>query len=451
MNLDPLFAKYDVPVPRYTSYPTVPHWSDRLDTNSWLASMRASLEPEDATLGLYIHLPFCESLCTFCGCNTVITRDHGRERSYLDLIAGELDLYLGHVPRLSATRVVQLHLGGGTPTFFSSEHLRALVDAIAGRLALPRDTDLFEGSVEVDPRVTSAAQLEALHDRGFTRISFGVQDIEPEVQNLVNRVQPASLTTTLCAAARACGYDSINIDLIYGLPGQTPESMRRLAAWVVDLAPDRLAVYSFARVPWIKPAQRKFRDDQVPEGPAKRALYDIIRAALADAGYQEIGLDHFARPEDGLARAVREGRLSRNFMGYTDRVVTTLLGLGVSAISETPGCYHQNEKVLPTYERRVRSGDLATLRGHVLTDEDRRQRRKIMRLLTSYRTEMDPGDLAEGAGELAELASDGLVDLLGRDVVVRPAGIPFLRNIARCFDARHRAAPPTSPVHARAI
>jgi oxygen-independent coproporphyrinogen-3 oxidase len=446
-----LLAKYDVPVPRYTSYPTVPHWTEALPAGAWFRSLASSISPSGATIALYVHLPFCESLCTFCGCNTVITRDHGRERSYVALVLTELETYLRHVPELVSRKVTQLHLGGGTPTFFSAAHLAELFDGIRSRVTLPSEPSEFEGSIEADPRVTTTEQLKVLRTLGFTRVSFGVQDVDSEVQRLVNRPQPAELTDTLCRTARALGYESINLDLIYGLPGQTPASMHALARAVLDLRPDRLAVYSFARVPWIKPAQRKFRDDQVPEGADKRALYEIIRRHLLDAGYVEIGLDHFARPGDPLARAAAARQLARNFMGYADKQASVLLGLGVSAISESADCYHQNEKVFPVYERRVLAHEVPTQRGHRLTAEDLRHRRTISDLLTTYRAVIDPEDLAVVRADLDDIVADGLAEFRGEQLVVTAAGIPFLRNIARCFDARQRGAPPVGPLHSKAI
>ena len=439
-----LFAKYDVPVPRYTSYPTVPQWHRTPTLDEWTTSLaRATSEP-DASMALYVHVPFCESLCTFCGCNTVTTRDHGREDPYVDLVLRELDATLSAVPSLASTPVRQFHLGGGTPTFLSAGALGRLADGILSRV--PVRGGVFEGSAEVDPRVTTPAQLEALAARGFRRVSLGVQDIDPEVQRLVNRVQPLARTAQVCGAARSLGYESVNFDLIYGLPGQTPESMRALIREMVALAPDRLAVYSFARVPWIKPAQRKFRDDQIPAGAEKRALYEVAREALLEAGYIEIGMDHFALPHDALARAARQGGLHRNFMGYTDVRTTTLVGLGVSAISETAEVYHQNEKVITVYEKRVRAGEIPTLRGHVLSSEDRRRRSKIAGLMTSFGVRLDSGEAASAPVALESLLEDGLVQLDGETLTMTAEGRPFLRNAASFFDeylAREKGAGPT--------
>jgi oxygen-independent coproporphyrinogen-3 oxidase len=427
-----LFAKYDVPMPRYTSYPTVPQWHRPPSASEWTASLTRALGSTSRPIAVYVHIPFCESLCTFCGCNTVITRDHRREGEYLDLVLAELDLYLRDAPQLAASPVRQLHLGGGTPTFLSGASLGRLVDRLLERL--PSRTDVFEGSVEVDPRVTNATHLEALVRRGFRRLSIGVQDLDPDVQRLVNRTQPMTLTSDLCQVARSFGYTSINFDLIYGLPGQTERTMSKLVEAVLELLPDRLAVYSFARVPWIKPAQRRFRDDQVPEGEAKRALYEAVRGPLLDEGYLEIGLDHFARPHDALARAATTRGLHRNFMGYTDVHTDTLLGLGVSGISETPDCYHQNEKVLTLYERRVRAGEIPTLRGHVLSTEDRRRRAKISELMTTYGVRLDPGEAERASQALGSLLDDGLVHIDGEKLTVLTEGRAFLRNTAAFFD-----------------
>jgi len=444
-----LFAKYDIPVPRYTSYPTVPQWHHTPTREQWIGSLSRAIALEDSSLALYVHVPFCESLCTYCGCNTSITRDHGREDPYVDLILAELDIYLRSVSNLPGQRARQLHLGGGTPTFLSPGSLGRLIGGILERL--PARTDGFEGSVEVDPRVTTEAQLEAMAAHGFRRVSLGVQDIDPEVQRLVNRIQPIEVTAALCGSARRLGYESINIDLIYGLPGQTPDSMKRLADAILAIRPDRLAVYSFARVPWIKPAQRKFRDDQIPVGADKRALYEKIRDPLLESGYVELGLDHFALPGDALALAAANGTLHRNFMGYTDLHTTAMIGLGVSSISETPDCYHQNEKVLTVYEKRVRAGEIPTLRGHILSPEDQRRRGKIADLMTKFDVHLDPDEAAAAPKALAPLLSDGIVQVSGDTLSVPPDGRPFLRNAASFFDEYFGQEAAAGPTYSRSM
>ena len=444
MNRD-LLAKYDVPVPRYTSYPTAPQWSDTPQPDEWRASLAASVAPADASVSVYVHVPFCESLCTFCGCNTVITRDHAREEPYVDLVLRELDTYLAAAPTLSDRPVRHVHLGGGTPTFLAPASLDRLAGEIHRRL--PSRGEHFEGSIEADPRVTSADHLAALAQHGFQRLSLGVQDFDDEVQALVNRRQSYELVERLTAQARATGFVSVNFDLIYGLPGQTPASARHLADLVADLRPDRLAVYSFARVPWIKPAQRKFRDDQVPAGAEKRALYEILRDRLMAEGYVELGLDHFALPHDSLAVAAESGSLHRNFMGYAERPTTTLLGLGVSAISETADCYHQNEKILPVYERRVQAGEVPTLRGHKLSADDQRRRDRIRRLMTTFRTPIDENEEADAREFLAPLVADGLVAIDHGELRILPGGRAFLRNAASFFDRYYRSTQPAGPMY----
>ena len=444
-----LLEKYDVPVPRYTSYPAVPHWNDVPAPDVWFDALAAALAPADASLAVYVHLPFCETLCTFCGCNTVITQNHARSAPYVDVILAELDLYLARVPALRDRRVAQIHLGGGTPTFLAPESLAQLLEGLSARLPLRAAN--HEGSVEVDPRVTTAEHLSVMRANGLSRISLGVQDVDDEVLRLVNRPQPLAITAKLCEQARSCGYESINFDLIYGLPGQTPETMNRLADAVLGVRPDRLAVYSFARVPWIKPAQRKFKDEDLPAGGDKRRLYEVLRERLLEAGYGEIGMDHFALPHDSLAVSAQAGTLHRNFMGYTDRRTAALLGLGVSAISETPTCYHQNEKVIAIYERRIAAGEVPTLRGHVLTGEDRRRSDRIRSLMTTGRAPLDAGDADEVREQLADLIADGLVEIEGGELRMAAIGKPFLRNAAAFFDAYLRAAKPAGPTYSRAI
>jgi oxygen-independent coproporphyrinogen-3 oxidase len=449
LSLTQLLEKYDVPVPRYTSYPAVPNWQDTPGVAAWFDAIAGVLAPQSATLAIYVHLPFCETLCTFCGCNTVITRNHDRSAPYVDTVLAELDTYLRNVPVLATRAVSQIHLGGGTPTFMAPDVLAHLLKGLAARL--PLRAEGYEGSVEVDPRVTTRAHLEAMRALGISRISLGVQDFDAEVLRLVNRPQPFEITSTLCAEARSCGYDSINFDLIYGLPGQSVSTMARLADGVLELRPDRLAVYSFARVPWIKPAQRKFKDEDVPTGAAKRQLYETLRDRLLAAGYLEIGLDHFALPHDALAAASARGTLHRNFMGYTDRRTAALLGLGVSAISETPACYHQNEKVITVYERRVGDGEIPTLRGHVLSDDDRRRAGVIRALMTTGSAPLTPEESVAARAELVDLVDDGLIDIEDRLLRITAKGKPFIRNVAAFFDTYLRHAAKEGPVYSRAI
>lgn len=444
-----LFAKYDVPAPRYTSYPTVPFWSEPPTTQQWLEHLRAACADPAGAWSLYLHLPFCESLCTFCACNTVITRDHRREENYLRLLLNEWKLYLIQVPALKQRPLRQLHLGGGTPTFFSADNLRRMLVPILADTQM--STDQFEASLEVDPRHTTREQLLTLRSLGFSRISLGVQDFDPEVQRLVNREQPYEITRSITETARELGYTSVNYDLIYGLPRQSLAGFRKTVQQTIELRPDRIALYSFALVPWIKPAQRSYSDEDLPRAREKRALYELAREMFDGAGYLEIGMDHFALPHDGLAEARRKGNLHRNFMGYAEARTRVLLGLGVSAISETPTCFHQNEKAFPVYERRLQQSEIPTLRGHLLSDEDRRLREQILTFMTRYEVDLQADQRDEANEFLAPLIEDGLVELQQNKLTLTEQGEPFLRNVCMFFDYRLRRQQPHARTFSQAL
>ena len=444
-----LFAKYDVPAPRYTSYPTVPFWTDSPTTEQWIEELNRTFADESASWSLYFHLPYCETLCTFCACNTVITRDHGREETYIDLLAKEWGLYLDRIPALRERPLLGVHLGGGTPTFFSAENLERILKPILADTRMA--SDQFEASVEVHPGHTTREQLVTLRQLGFTRISIGVQDFDPEVQRLVNRHQPYEVTKSVSEIARELGYTSVNYDLIYGLPRQNPESFAATVAKTIELRPDRIALYSFALVPWIKPAQRSYSDEDLPKAGEKRALYEMARAELAGAGYVEIGMDHFALPHDGMAEAQRKGTLHRNFQGYTERRTQVLLGLGVSAISETPTCFHQNEKAFPVYERRVQQREIPTLRGHLLSEEDRRLREQILTFMTRFEVGLLPEQRDDARNYLEPLISDGLVEVDGQRLILTERGRPFLRNACMFFDQRLRQQEQRPQVFSQAL
>jgi oxygen-independent coproporphyrinogen-3 oxidase len=444
-----LFAKYDVPAPRYTSYPTVPFWTDSPTTDQWLEHLNQAFADDAATWSLYFHLPFCESLCTFCACNTVITRDHGREDGYVDLLSTEWNLYLDRVPALVERPLLGVHLGGGTPTFFAKENLERILKPILSKTRI--DANRFEASVEVHPGHTTREQLMMLRDLGFTRISIGVQDFDPEVQRLVNRHQPYEVTRSVTDIARELGYTSVNYDLIYGLPRQSPDRFRDTVQKTIELRPDRIALYSFARVPWIKPAHRSYKDEDIPVAGEKRALYEVAREMLDGAGYIEIGMDHFALPHDGMAEAQRKHTLHRNFQGYTETRTTVLLGLGVSAISETPTCFHQNEKAFPVYERRVQHGEIPTLRGHLLTEEDRKLREQILQFMTRFEVGLWPEQREDARDFLQPMIDDGLVELANGTLRLTEKGTPFLRNACMFFDKRLRSREQRSQVFSQAL
>jgi oxygen-independent coproporphyrinogen III oxidase len=435
---DSLFAKYDVAGPRYTSYPTVPYWEGTPSQAQWLEHIARALAAEGAPgAALYVHIPFCHALCTFCGCNTRITRSHSFVLPYVQALHAEMDLYLRPLGR-ERLELGELHLGGGTPTFLTSEELDALLAGLLARVRLRPEAIC---SVEVDPRVTSSEQLHLLARHGFRRISLGVQDFDPRVQDIVNRVQSEALVGEVTQAARASGYDSVNFDLIYGLPLQTLASIDATMDAVCRLRPDRIALYGYAHVPWIKPGQRRFTESDVPQGEQKRQLYEFGRERLARAGYRELGMDHFALESDSLWQASQAGAMHRNFMGYTNAFTRPLIGLGVSAIGDAGDAFAQNEKDLRNYQQRVQQGELPLHRGHMLDAEDQVLRRHILRLMTRLETRWDaPEDytayLATAVKRLSEPAADGLIELDAAGCRVTASGRAFLRNICMAFDAR---------------
>lgn len=443
-----LVAKYDVPGPRYTSYPTVPYWQRAPTQAEWFEHLeRAIARSREAGQGasLYLHVPFCRSLCHYCGCNTFISRDPSVSGPYVDTLLAEWRLY---VERVGRVRLDELHVGGGTPTYLSAELLHRMLGGVLGQLDVSTDAEL---SIEADPRVTTADQLEVLGRLGFTRLSLGIQDFDETVQHAVNRHQTVDQVREVTEAARRSGFTGVNYDLIYGLPKQTPAGVERTIALVRDLKPDRIAFYGYAHVPWMKSFQRKFEDSDVPAGSDKRRLYELGRALLLEAGYREIGLDHFALPDDGLWRAYAEGRMHRNFMGYTERSTMPIFGLGVSSIGDTWTAYAQNEKTVPDWSKRVLAGELPIARGHVLDEEDLVLRRHITELMTRFETACAAPLLRDVSARLAPLADDGLVALGDDTVKVTDAGRPFVRNVCMAFDARLARQAPDRPLFSRTV
>jgi oxygen-independent coproporphyrinogen-3 oxidase len=372
---------------------------------------------------------------------------------YVDTVLREWELYLGKLEKKRVT-LGELHLGGGTPTFLEPSELARLMTGIL------KHADRAPGaefSVEADPRVTREEHLAALAEFGFTRLSLGIQDFDPKVQEIVHRVQSVEQVKVTTESARELGYTSINYDLIYGLPLQTAASIERTIEVVQELRPDRIAFYSYAHVPWIKPGQRRFTEADLPNGDEKRQLYELGRRMLEDAGYREIGMDHFALETDSLWRSSKDGSLHRNFMGYTSRQVSPLIALGVSAIGDSWGVFAQNEKVLETYQARVEKGELPILRGHVLNDEDRVIRRHVLNLMTRMKTDWRDSSLSvpfleSVPANLAELIRDGLVKVSGDKVCeVTEEGRPFLRNICMAFDARLARQAPSTQLFSKTI
>lgn len=446
-----LLSKYDVAAPRYTSYPTVPYWTaEQPDAEIWLAHVSRACEA-DREISLYIHLPFCESLCTYCGCNKHITKNHAVEMPYIEAVLKEWKIYRAALPGAPILR--ELHLGGGTPTFFHPDHLRRLLEAILADVKIPLGPQY---SFEAHPNSTSKAHLQTLYDLNFRRVSIGVQDFDDNLMQLVNRHQTADEVIRCTEEARATGYHSVNYDLIFGLPRQTPEHILSDAEYLETLRPDRIAFYSYAHVPWLKRSQTAYSEEDLPTGAAKRLLYETGRERLEAMGYREIGMDHFALPTDTLSIALDHGDLHRNFMGYTPMRTRLMIGLGASAIGDTWDAFAQNEKTIAGYQLAIEAGRLPLFRGHFLSTQDMRLRRHILRLMTTYRTdwfwpEEQDDSLAAALERLEPLAGDGLVEIQPFRVQVTEAGRPFLRNICMAFDAQFWARQPEGRLFSQAV
>jgi oxygen-independent coproporphyrinogen-3 oxidase len=433
-----LIHKYNVAGPRYTSYPTVPYWDFlTFSMKKWKESIKRSFEESNETEGLsiYIHLPFCESLCTFCGCHKRITKRHDVELPYLKALLREWNLYLelfNHKPRIK-----ELHLGGGTPTFFAPEHLKFLISELLTGADLAPD---YEFSFEGHPNNTSRAHLQTLFDLGFTRVSFGVQDYNPKVQTAINRIQTFDKVREVTALAREIGYTSVGHDIIFGLPFQTEADIVNTISYTEELKPDRIAFYSYAHVPWIKGnGQRGFRDTDLPTPESKRQQYEIGKKMLEKVGYVEIGMDHFALPTDSLYRAMKHEKLHRNFMGYTASKTQSMIGLGVSAISDSWYGFAQNVKSIEEYYHLVNEGIIPVYRGHILNTEDLIIRKHILNLMCHLKTSwLEPSmmfeELPEVLIKLKEFERDGLLEFERKQVIVTEKGRPFIRNICMAFD-----------------
>ncbi|MEO6405461.1 MAG: oxygen-independent coproporphyrinogen III oxidase [Ferruginibacter sp.] len=431
-----LLLKYNVPVPRYTSYPTVPYWDETIDNSNWKANVSKQFIAHNSEgISLYIHLPFCEKLCTYCGCNKKITTNHSVEDEYIDAVLKEWTLYKSMMNGVPVIK--ELHLGGGTPTFFSSQNLFRLITGILNNCTVhPKHEFSFEGH----PNNTTFEHLQTLYDLGFRRVSFGVQDNDPEVQRIINRIQPIENVIAVTEAARKIGYRSINFDLIYGLPKQTISSIEKTILQCCEIKPDRIAFYSYAHVPWTSRGQRLFDENDLPSAPEKISLYLLGKKILLEHGYEDVGMDHFALPNDDLNIARKEGTLNRNFMGYTTSNNSMLIGLGVSAISDTGNAFAQNSKTLSDYYRAIAKNEMATRKGYFLSDEDVRFRRYILDISCNFKTVFDPKDLPllmkYSFPMLSVLEEDGLVCWNYEDAELTSKGVHFLRNICSAFDIK---------------
>jgi len=453
VDLD-LIGRYDKPGPRYTSYPTAPHFTEDFGPGKFTEDL--TKKSTDTPLSLYLHLPFCRSLCYYCGCHMTVTRDRERIERYLTALKREIDLM---ARRLNMGRpVVQIHWGGGTPSYLTAEQIRDLGQHLHDRFTIASDAEI---SLEADPRTLTEERLAAAASVGFNRLSVGVQDVNRAVQEAINRVQPLEQIEQVVDWGRRFDFSGINFDLVYGLPHQTPDRFERTLDATIRLGPDRIALYSYAHVPSIKKHQRALDEETLPSPDEKLHLFErALERFTGSAGYRFIGMDHFARPDDPLARAQDAGTLHRNFQGYSTRAGAEVVAFGVSGISQLSGAYAQNVKALPAYYDRVDENCLPTYRGYRLTADDRLRRHVIMQLMCHFHLDktaveerfgIDFDTTFETALEwLRPMEADGLVTLTPDDVHVRPKGRLLVRNVAMCFDA-YWTAENEHPVHAQTV
>ena len=433
-----LIQKYNVPGPRYTSYPTVPYWNEAAFTvEQYKETLKKSFLESNSEEGIsiYIHLPFCESLCTFCGCNKRITKRHEVESPYIAAVLEEWDMYVNLLEEKPVIK--EIHLGGGTPTFFSPANLKILLDGLFEKAVRAEETDFsFEGH----PNNTKQEHLQLLYDLGFERVSYGVQDYNFEVQRAIHRFQPFVNVKNATEGAREIGYTSVGHDLIFGLPFQTVDHIRETIEKTKELMPDRIAFYSYAHVPWIKGnGQRGFKEEDLPSADVKREMYEVGKQLLAEAGYVEVGMDHFALKSDTLYKAMENHKLHRNFMGYTSSKTKVMIGLGVSAISDSWSGFAQNVKTIEEYYEILEKGELPLYRGHILTAEDEKLRQHILNLMCNLETswkddEMKFPELPEVLINLKEMEADGLLEFGDEKLIIKESGRPFVRNICMAFD-----------------
>lgn len=445
-----LIAKYDRKVPRYTSYPTAPHFTGAIGPSRyrrWLEGLEGG-----QALSIYIHIPFCASMCWFCGCHTKVVRRYEPIAAYLDALVAEIDLLADRLPRRH--RIAHLHWGGGSPTMVSGADWRRVVGRLARRFDFANDAEF---AVEIDPRTASLASVEALAALGVNRASLGVQDFDPDVQAAINRTQSFEQTARVVDWLRDHGITDLNIDLMYGLPRQTVAGVVEAADKAANLAPARVSVFGYAHVPWMKSHQRMIAESELPGAVERWQQFAAASARLRERGYCAIGLDHFARPDDTLARAAANGRLRRNFQGYTTDAAPTLLGLGTSAIGNLPQGYVQNETSTCAYIAALGGGELAVARGYLLDAEDRLRRAVIERLMCAFAVDVpaqcrhhgfDGDSLAAELASLAPLEEDGIVAVVDGCVSVRLEGRAFVRVAAAAFDAYLGG---TASRHARAV
>ncbi len=435
-----LIQKYNIPGPRYTSYPTVPYWNEEgITKGDWIESVKQSFDESNSEEGisLYIHLPFCENLCTFCGCHKRITKQHSVETPYLESVLKEWNLYLNILE--DTPKIKEIHLGGGTPTFFSPENLKKLLNEILNKAIL---FDEYELSFEGHPNNTTKEHLQTLYDIGFRRNSFGVQDYDPTVQKVINRLQPFENVKRVTELSREIGYTSVSHDLVFGLPKQTLDNVKDTIEKTRQLKPDRIAYYSYAHVPWIKGVgQRGFDESDLPKDEEKRELYEVGKQLFSEIGYHEIGMDHFALPHDSMYKAMQNKTLHRNFMGYTSGKTKLMIGLGMSSISDSWYAFAQNNKSVDEYQDIVEQGEIPIFRGHLLTYKDLIIRKHILNIMCHMETSWQDQnlqfeELGETLDRLSEMQNDGLVEITENGLTVPEHARPFVRNVCMAFDLR---------------
>ena len=431
-----LLQKYNVPAPRYTSYPTVPLWADDLNERGWISIVKKAYEDfgDSEGITLYIHLPYCESLCTYCGCNKRITKNHTVETPYITSIMNEWDAYLKLLD--TKPKLAGIHLGGGTPTFFSPESLEEMLGWIIGSSEVMPDAEFsFEGH----PNNTTRGHLQTLFDLGFRRVSYGIQDFDEQVQKAIHRIQPFERVKEATDVAREIGYTSVNFDLIYGLPHQTLETISNTFEKVAELKPDRIAFYSYAHLPSAFPAQKSF-EQFLPKESEKRNLYEKGKQILNQMGYLEVGMDHFALENDPLYIAKENKTLHRNFMGYTTSPSKILLGLGNSSISDVYYAYAQNTKEIDLYKEQISLGHFAISKGHIMSKEDIETRNLILKLICNHVADWNFCYYSvlgkRNWDKLKTFAEEGIIEFDAKGIQVLPAGLPFIRNVCMVFDLR---------------
>ncbi len=437
-----LIKKYDRPGPRYTSYPPATEFTEEIGEEDYRRKLIES-NSRRTPLSLYFHIPFCESGCYYCGCNIIISHRKGIERPYLDRVYKEMDMVSKLLDK--ERKVEQLHWGGGTPNYLEPDEIREFMEEIKKRFDFSEDAEV---SIEIDPRYATDEQLETIRDVGFNRVSMGLQDLDERVQRAINRIQPYELMERTMKKLRDLGFQSINIDLIYGLPYQTRDSFEKTVEKVIELDPDRLAVYSFAYVPWVKPIQKHIDPETLPSAEEKLSILEMVIERFQDAGYVYIGMDHFAKPEDELAVAQREGKLWRNFQGYTTRKGVELVGFGATSIGMLYDSYFQNYKTLREYNVSIDEGRLPTFRGYILTEDDFVRREVIMDIMCNLGVSFSKIEDMFGIDfeeyfekeleDLRELEEDGLIRVKDRKIEILPVGRLLIRNVAMVFDAHLR-------------